>query len=102
MSSAVYPLCPERRWRYVEHRTTRDMLSGILVFLRLSPRKEQWFLRQIGERIRRMPLEDAVYVTLRELEYSDRTARLAILTGRRTDAGDRRRDRVVRAARQRL
>jgi len=78
------------------------MLLGVLVYLRLPPRKEMWLLEKIEGRIRSMPFEDAVYFSLREMEYSDRTARLAILTGRRTDAGDGRNDRALRDASRRL
>jgi len=102
MSSAVYPLSPDRRWRYVEHRSRKDMILGVLVHLRLHPRKEMWLLGKVEERVRNMPFEDAVYFSLREMDYSDRAARLVILTGRRTDTGDGRKDRALGHAARRL
>ncbi|HTW26498.1 MAG TPA: hypothetical protein VME92_05180 [Acetobacteraceae bacterium] len=59
-------------------------------------------IEKIKERINDMSFEDAVYVSLREIEYSDRTARLAILAGRRAGADAERHDRALRNAAQRL
>jgi len=102
MNSMVYPLLPDQQRGRVERRSRQAMLTGILTFLRLSPRQEMWLVRKIEENARSMLFDDAIYIALREMEYSDRMARLAILTGRRTDAPDGRRDRALQETRQRL